>query len=506
MDEGPQPASKVRLGIAAAGILLAIGLATWIDLSPDQPQVSRAAGVAVLVATLWLTEIIPLAVTALIPLVLLPLLGIADGEQIAREYFQDVIFVYLGGFIVALAMERWNLHRRVALAVLSAFGSSPARVILGFLASTALLSMWISNTAAAMMMVTIALAVAHEAEARLGKVAAWGINRSILLSVAYGATIGGIATPVGTPPNLVFYRVLRDRFPEAPTVSFLQWMLFACPISACVLLAVWLILVRGACASQLGAFLPADSFQAEYRRLGPTRFPEWAVLGTFTAMVVLWVTRAPLDLGGLKLFGWSGWFEHPTFVTDGTISIGLAILLFLIPVRGNESTAVMDWATAARLPWHIVLLFGGGFALSKGFEVSGLSEWLGGQLTGLRVLPLSMFIALMCLGICFMSEFTSNLATTQLVLPILAAIAVRLEVNPLALLIPATVACSWGFMMPVGTPPNAIVFGTGWVKMVEMARVGFVINLIAIAVTVVAASTWARWIWGISDVFPAWAR
>ena len=507
MEDGAGHVTRVRWISAALGVFAAILIVCFVDLAPDKPAVTRAAAVALLIGTLWLTEVLPLAVTSLLPLVLFPLLGIASGEQVAREYFQDVIFVFLGGFIVALAMQRWNLHQRVAMFILSSFGSSPGRLVLGFLVSTAALSMWISNTAAAMMMVTIALAVLRTADERLEREAARRTGVALMLAVAYGSTIGGIATLVGTPPNLVFVQMFRDRFPEAPPISFARWMMFACPIAAILLGCVWLLLVKCVMPRGQRDFISRETLTADYRRLGPTRFPEWAVMATFGAMVVLWITRNRLDLGGIQLFGWSLWFDKPKFITDGTVSIAMALLLFLVPVRKPIPTTVMNWETAARLPWHIVLLFGGGFALAKGIEQSGLSMWLGDQLQGFGVLPIVAFLLLICAGICFVSEFTSNTATTQLVLPILAAIAVRLEVNPLMLMLPATIACSWGFMMPVGTPPNAIVFGTGRVRITEMARVGLIVNLLAVAITVLAMMAWGRWVWGIdATTFPDWAR
>ncbi len=498
---------SIRWILAGMGILAAVWVVCFADLVPGKPQVTRAAAVGILIGTLWLTEVLPLAVTSLLPLVLLPMLGISSGDDVAREYAQDVIFVFLGGFIVALAMERWSLHRRIALFILASFGASSGRLVLGFLVSTAVLSMWISNTAAAMMMVTIALAVIQSAEEKLDRESARRTALALLLAVAYGSTIGGIATPVGTPPNLVFIQMFGDRFPSAPPISFLSWMLFAVPISAILVGVVWWLLASCVLPRGRQVFLERQTLHDEHRRLGPTKFPEWVVMGTFAMMVTLWVTRTRLDLGDFHLFGWSRWFENPQFITDGTVSIGMAVLLFFIPARQTRPTMVMNWETAARLPWNIVLLFGGGFALAKGIEQSGLSHWLGDQLQGFGGLPLPIFLLLMCLGICFVGEFTSNTATTQIVLPILAALAVRIDVHPLMIMLPATIACSWGFMMPVGTPPNAIVFGTNRIRIVEMARIGIAVNLFAVALTILAMFAWGRWIWGIDSLaLPGWAR
>ena len=507
MEVEAEQTPRIRWILAGMGILAAVWVLCFADLVPGKPQVTRAAAVGILIGTLWLTEALPLAVTSLMPLVLMPMLGISSGDEVAREYAQDVIFVFLGGFIVALAMERWSLHRRIAIFILSRFGASSRRLVLGFLVSTAALSMWISNTAAAMMMVTIALAVIKSAEEKLDPESARRTALALLLAVAYGANIGGIATPVGTPPNLVFIQIFRDRFPEAPPISFLSWMLFAVPISAILVGAVWWLLASRVLPRSRQVFLEQQALNDEYRRLGPTKFPEWVVMGTFAAMVALWVTRSRLDIGDFHLFGWSRWFENPKFITDGTVSIAMAVFLFFIPARQAQPAMVMNWETAARLPWNIVLLFGGGFALAKGIEQSGLSQWLGDQLQALGVLPLPVFLLLMCLGICFVGELTSNTATTQIVLPILAAIAVTIDVHPLIVMLPATIACSWGFMMPVGTPPNAIVFGTNRIRIGEMARIGVLVNLLAVVLTVIAMLVWGRGVWQIESlVSPDWSR
>jgi sodium-dependent dicarboxylate transporter 2/3/5 len=507
MKEDTAKPSGVRFWIAGIGLTAALALGGWVDLEPGQPHVTRAAAVAVAVGVLWLTEVIPLAVTALIPLVLFPLLGVDSGESIAREYAQDVIFVFMGGFLIALAMERWNLHRRIALFILSRFGSSPRRLVLGFLIATAALSMWISNTAAAMMMVTIALAVLQTADDRLPPNAAKRVGLAILLAIAYGATIGGVATPVGTPPNLVFLQMFRSRFPDGPPISFLRWMLFAVPISVVLSAAVWGLLARWVVPAGLQAFMPPGALDEAYRRQGRTRFAEWVVMVTFGVLVLLWLTRSTLQIGDIRLFGWSEWFDEPKFITDGTVSIAMALVLFAIPSRSEQGGMVLDWETAKRIPWHIILLLGGGFALARGIDQSGLSAWLGGQLEGFGALPVWLFLLLMCAGICCLSEFTSNTATTQLILPILIAMSIRLQIHPLLLMIPATVACSWGFMMPVGTPPNAIVFGTGRFRIVEMARVGILVNVMAVVLTVLVMMTWGKWIWQIDGgAMPTWAR
>jgi len=477
-----------------------------VDLKPGHPEITATAAVALLMAAWWITEAIPLAVTALIPLVLFPLLGIMNGKEVSGQYVNHIVFIFIGGFLVALAMERWNLHKRMALRVLMFFGVNPKFILLGFMVSTALLSMWISNTATTMMMIPIALAIVGKLEDLLGpeKVRKFAIG--IFLSIAFSASIGGIATLIGTPPNLSFVRIFAIFFPHAPEISFAKWFFFAFPISVFFLFIAWILLFLIFCPGR-GFSLDKKIFRDQYRSLGPVSFEEKVVLLDFLLLVLLWMFRAEIKIGGFTIPGWSSLFPWSEFINDGTIAIGMALVLFLIPSRIQRGGRVMNWEIARKLPWNIVLLFGGGFALASGFKISGLSQWMGEQLKGLSSLPPLLIVVFICLFITLLTELTSNTATAEILLPILAALAVSIKVNPLLLMIPGTLSCSFAFMLPVATPPNAIVFGTNRLKVSDMARVGVIFKLIGVLIITAALFLIGKSIFGIDlSVMPAWAH
>ncbi len=443
----------------------------------------RTAGIAVWMGIWWLTEAVPLAVTSLLPLVFFPAMGVLKAGDIASTYMNDVVFLFIGGFLVALAMEKWNLHKRIALLVLQVIGGGPKRILFGFMLATAFLSMWISNTATAMMMVPIALAVLTHYEGMLDRTIAGKLSTGLLLGVAYSASIGGIATLVGTPPNLAFAQIFAIQFPGGPEIFFGGWMIFALPLSIIMLLLTWLVLVlmylpKGKSRGNTGSL-----FKDELKKLGEMTREEKTVLVVFAALATLWITRRPLQLGSMVIPGWSELFPEPGYIGDGTVAITLAIILFIIPSR-DKSGQIMDWATTRRLPWNIVLLFGGGFALARAFTSSGLSLLIGTKMEGLSQLPPVVTSASICTLMTFLTELTSNTATTQMALPILAATAVAIQRNPLLLMIPATLSASCAFMMPVATPPNAIIFGSGKIKIWQMAKTGIILNLAGVIIIV----------------------
>jgi sodium-dependent dicarboxylate transporter 2/3/5 len=488
------------------GLFLAIGMILFVDLDPGRPEVTRTAAVALLMAVWWIGEAVPLAVTSLLPVILFPVLGIMSGRIVAPIYFNHIIFLFIGGFLVALAMERWNLHRRIALRILLWSGVRLRGILLGSMASTAFLSMWISNTASTMMMVPIALALVLKLEESLGRDRISRYSIGLFLGIAYGASIGGISTLVGTPPNLSFARILGISFSDAPDITFAQWFVFAFPITILLLMLVWLYLAR--LFSPRGNDLKVDPalFRKEYEKLGPLSREEGIVLADFVLLVFLWLFRQDIRLGAFTIPGWSRFFPRGSFIDDGTVAIALAVLLFAIPASRSHGGRILDWNTAAKLPWSIVLLFGGGFALATGFKESGLSMWLGNRLSTFGTFHPILIVGMICTLITFLTELTSNTATAEMLLPILAAMASAIRLNPLFLMIPGTLACSLAFMLPVATPPNAIVFGTGRLKISDMARAGFFINLIGIAVVTVAIVLLGRAVFGISlDQFPGWA-
>ncbi len=464
--------------------------------------------VACLMAIWWITEAVPLAVTSLLPVALFPLLGIMDGKDTSSTYFNHVIFLFIGGFIIALAMQKWNLHRRIALKILRITGTSPARILFGFMFATCFLSMWISNTATAMMMIPIVISIISELSKSIGQDEIKRYSIGLLLGIAYSASIGGIATLVGTPPNLSFARIFQIYFPDAPEISFAKWFFFAIPITVVFFAIIWSYLYfiyRP--ARDKWQHIKTTTFQDEYKKLGATSYEEKAVFIAFILVAVLWLTRSNIDLGNFSIPGWSGLFKEPKFINDGTIAIIIGIALFVLPSRSTHSRRIMDWKTATKLPWNIVLLFGGGFALASGFKESGLSFWIGQHFADILTAHPLIIIFTISLTMTFLTELTSNTATTEMILPILAGMSVSAEVNPLLFMLPATLSASMAFMLPVATPPNAIIFGTGRLMIMDMAKTGFILNIIGAILITLATYYWGSVIFNIDiNSFPLWAN
>ena len=456
------------------GPFLAFVIIVFAQPDPQNPLVGYTAGLASWMAVWWITEAVPLPVTALIPVALFPLFGIMNGKAVSSLYFNHVIFLFLGGFMVAIAMEKWNLHRRIALFTLMIFGVKPARILFGFMAVTAFLSMWISNTATTMMMVPIAMSVIVNLESLLDEKAVKRYSVGLLLGIAYSSSIGGIATLIGTPPNPAFIRIFSISFPNAPEITFAQWFFFAFPISMLFLLIAWLVLYM--LFGRISFNLSKDHFRNSYAELGKMRKEEKIVFFIFVLLAVLWLTRVPIVIENITIPGWSQLFPHPEYINDGVVAIAVAMLLFIIPAK--DQCRILKWEDAKKLPWGIVLLFGGGFALAGGFKDSGLSAWVGQQLYGLKDLPSAVIVASISTVVVGLTELTSNTATSQMVLPILAALGTSIGKNPLLLMVPATLASSFAFLMPVATPPNAIIFGTGKVTIREMFKTGLMLEII----------------------------
>ena len=496
---------KQRIGLIV-GPSVAIIILVFLDLDPENPLVSRTAAVATLMAIWWMTEAIPIPATALLPVALFPLLGIMQGKVVAATYFNNIIFLFIGGFIMALAMQKWNLHRRIALRIILALGTGPKRLILGFMVATAFLSMWISNTATTMMMVPIAMAIifklreSTDAE-RLGR-----FPVGLLIGIAYAASIGGVATLIGTPPNLSFTRIFAIYFPQAPEISFANWFIFGLPCALIFLVLAWLLVSAMFVPSGRSVTPGHDFFREEYRGLGRMTFEEKWVLVLFAGLALLWLSRSDITTGWFTLPGWSSLLPVPGYVDDGTVAIVVALFLFVIPSRSTREGRLMDWTTARKLHWGIVLLFGGGFALASGFKESGLSVWVAEQLTGLGDYPGVVLVGSICTMMTFLTELTSNTATTEMVLPLLGSLAVAIEANPLLLMIPATLSASCAFMLPVATPPNAIVFGSGEIKMADMMKVGLIMNLIGVVLITSLMYLLGLAVFGIDPgLLPDWA-
>ena len=499
--------SNIQLLGLILGPLLALVILIFCNFDPENPLVTRTAAIAILMAVWWITEAIPIAATALIPVVLFPIMGIMTGKKVAPIYFNNVIFLFIGGFIIALAMQKWQLHRRIAIKIIMLIGTSPKKIILGFMVATAFLSMWISNTATTMMMVPIALAVISRLENVSEDVKISKFSLGLLIGIAYSASIGGIATLIGTPPNLVFIKILKINFPDAPEITFASWLAFGLPFSIIFLIIAWRLLVFIFVRRSKNEKADINLFKDEYKKLGPIGFEELVVLIAFIALAFLLIFRQNINIGSFTIPGWSGILPEPSFIDDGTVAVVIALLLFLIPARGSVGGWIMDWRTAVKLPWGIVILFGGGFALAEGFGQSGLSQWLGTQLTGFSGFPALVIVISICLMMTFLTELTSNTATTQMVLPILASLSLAIRINPLLLMIPATLSASCAFMLPVATPPNAIIFGSGKISVGRLARTGLILNFVGVILITAAIYFLGRFVFNIDlSQFPEWAN
>jgi solute carrier family 13 (sodium-dependent dicarboxylate transporter), member 2/3/5 len=495
---------KDRAGLWG-GLLLFVSILVGPEFDAENPAVRRTAAVAALMAVWWMTEALPLAATALVPLILFPLLGVASGKSVAGAYMNTTIFLFLGGFLIALAMERWHLHKRIALRIILLFGERPGMITLGFMIAAAFLSMWISNTATAVMMLPIALAIISRAETTLDDAAAQRFARTLLLGVAWACSIGGVATLVGTPPNLILVRTFETSFPDETPLTFFQWMLFGVPFSIGALMLAWLTLTRivfRTPRAERQATVDRSAIQNEYETLGPWSYEEKMTLFVFVATAHLWVFRAPLDIGILQLPGWSQWLPFGDRIDDGITAVCMALLLFLLPARSRPG-ALLDESVFRNVPWSIILLFGGGFALALGFEEGGLSRWIVDGLKLADGVNVWLIVALIAVGMTFLTELTSNTASTQMTLPVLAAVATAHGVHPLLLMLPATISASMAFMLPVATPPNAIVFSSERLRIRDMAAAGFLLNLLCAAWTVAIVWFAATFVLGIDGGAPS---
>jgi sodium-dependent dicarboxylate transporter 2/3/5 len=447
---------------------LITGLALyWFGESGD---IAWTAGVVVLCAFWWIFEPIPIPATSLIPLAVFPLVGVLTKEEVGQAYGDSLVLLMMGGFMLSMAMERSGAHRRIALTMVHAFGGSRGgrQLVFGFMAASAFLSMWISNAATTLMLLPIVAAVMEKSRNRKLQVC-------LLLGVAYAASIGGIGTPIGTPPNLVFMRTIVENAGQ-PEPSFTTWMSWALPIMLVMLPAAGFWLTRGLKAEG-GLVLP---------EVGRWRSEEVRTLAVFAVTATLWITRkAPLG-------GWSEWLNLPE-ANDAWIAMLAVVAMHLIPNGNGKGETLLNWETAARIPWGVLILYGGGIAIAKAFVASGLSQLIGQSMGGLASIPVIVMIAVICLAVTFLTEVTSNTATANLLLPILAAAALTAQLDPALIMVPATISASFAFMLPVATPPNAIVFGSEKLTIRTMAHEGLALNLIGvIVVTTICWFTFGR--------------
>lgn len=493
---------RQKTGLVLGPLLFITMLLLPVPEGMDAPAL-RVAAVALLMAAWWMTEALAIPVTALLPIILFPLLGVMPTARVTLAYGDQVLFLFMGGFIIAIAMQKWNLHRRLALTVVCKVGSSPERLVLGMMLATALLSMWVSNTATAMMMTPVAIAVIESTrrakqghtedvmtEEGAGTMLAGRQDNfaiALMLSIAYAASIGGFSTLVGTPPNAIFVGQLDRLYDQQ--VGFLDWMLMAAPISACVLALCWFLLTRVFYRmpdAQVANSAAGDYIARELAAMGPMSAAEKRVALIFLFVAVAWVARGFLDQLTPEsrlwpLFGALLTTPAWDMVSDSAIAMAGAFLLFIVPAGIRRDAThdgfLMDWDSAVKLPWDVILLMGGGFALAEAFTVTGLTEWLAGQFGVLQGMPVFVLTLLIVVFIVFIGEMTSNAATATMFIPVMGALAVSMDMAPLTLMVPTVIATSLGFMLPVATPPNAIVFGSRYLRIEDMVKAGVWLNL-----------------------------
>lgn len=435
------------------------------------------------IAIWWITEAISIYATSLLPIVLFPLSGGLDLSGTTASYGHPYIFLYMGGFMVAIAIEKWELHRRIALSIISLIGTNITRIILGFMLATAFISMWISNTATAVMMLPIGSAIITQLTDKLGPQHSdtTSFGKVIMLSIAYSASIGGMATLIGTPPNLVFAGFVQKTY--GVEITFLQWLKFGLPICLALLFISWKYLTSFAFRFQHKA-LPGgkEEIRKMLAELGKIGYEEKIVLVVFVCTALLWIFRALIE----KII--------PT-LDDSIIAMVAGISLFLLPAK-EKGKRILHWHDAHKMQWGIFLLFGGGMALAEGFKVSGLASWIAGQMTAMQGLTILVLVIVLITAVNFLTEITSNLATTAMLLPIAASIAMAIHVHPFLLMVSVTIAASCAFMLPVATPPNAIVFSSGHLKIPDMIRAGFWMNIISIIVLTIFVYFILPHLWG----------
>lgn len=466
-----------------------------------QPADLPREGLAVLasaiwIATWWITEAIPIPATSLLPIILFPLTGAVDSKTTTSAYGDDTIFLFMGGFIIALALERWNLHKRIALVIISAIGTSTERIILGFMVATGFLSMWISNTATAMMMIPIGLAIIYQLSDTSEKEGNpvdnnnFPFGKALMLGIAYSASIGGLGTLIGTPPNTIFAGVAKELF--GVSISFAGWMLFGVPLSVVLLILVWFYLVKLAFPMPFKT-IPGgkEVIQQEKDKLGAMSYEEKAVLIIFVITAFAWISRTFI-------------LEKFITINDTHIALIAALILFIVPSLNKRGTYLMNWNTAKDLPWGVLLLFGGGLAIAAGFSQSGLAEWIGTQLKVVSNIPFFWTVVIVVTLVLFLTEITSNTATATMMYPIMASLALAINVHPYSLMIAAGISASCAFMLPVATPPNAVVFGSGYIKIGDMVKAGFWINMISIVIITLAIYYLLPAVWNINlTVYPS---
>ena len=478
------PLTKQRIGLFLGPVMFFIIL-QYFHPEGLSTKANAVLASAVWIAIWWITEAISIAVTALLPIILFPLSGGLSLKETTASYGHKYIFLFIGGFILAIAIEKWKLHKRIALTIIKIVGTNVVNIILGFMVATAFLSMWISNTATAVMILPVGMAIVTQLRDNPNTLENENsiFGKALMLAIAYSASIGGMATLIGTPPNLVLAGVVEKTY--GVEITFAQWFSFGFPITLLFLVICWLYLTRVAFKFKQKSFPGGrDEINKQLKALGKVSYEEKTVLIVFVLTAFAWISRSFL----LK--------QYVPAIDDTIIAITFAVLLFILPSK-DKKTKIMTWDDAVKLPWGILILFGGGMALALGFDSSGLALWLGEQMTNLQTLSLFLVLFILILAVNFLTEITSNLATTAMLLPVLVPLATILDIHPYFLMVGATVAASCAFMLPVATPPNAVVFGSGYLKIEDMVKKGIWLNFISIILLTLIVYYFLPLIWDL---------
>ncbi|KXG43139.1 SLC13 family permease [Tepidibacillus decaturensis] len=506
-DQHDKYSTRQKIGLFLGPLLFLLTL-LFPTLEGLTNEGKSVAAIALWMATWWITEAVPIPLTSLLPILLFPATGAVSSKAATAPYANDLIYLYLGGFLLAIAIEQWNLHRRIALHVIKMFGKNLDGLVLGFMVATGFLSMWISNTATSMMMLPIGLAVIYQI-ADLFKEKQININTeqgkfplgtALMLGIAYSASIGGVATIIGTPPNTVLVAFINETYDKQ--ISFGQWMVFGVPIAVVSLLFTWWYLTKIAFKTQIKS-LPGgiEVINNEIRKLGRMSKQEKQVLVIFSLTAFLWIIRT-------FAIDWFKSIDIHTFdkINDTTIAMFAAILLFVIPVSLKNNQFLLSIDAFKKVPWGILLLFGGGLSLADAMADTGLAEWIALKLQALENVPALVLMLAVTTLVIFLTEMTSNTATATMMMPVMAALAMAMHAHPYGFLITAAVAASFAFMLPVATPPNAIVFGTGYITIPQMAKAGFWLNIFGVLLITLLAYYYIPVVWNFDpNVLPDWA-
>lgn len=455
-------------------------------------KIAATGGIGVWMAVWWITEAVNIYFTSLIPITFLPLLGVVSMKELGPMYMPDIIFFFVGGFLLAFALEKWEIHRRIALKILLLIGNSPNRLLLGFMLTSYLLSMWILNTAVVMMLLPAAMAVFSQIQKNQSST---DLSTPFLLGIAYAASIGGTATLIGTAPNLYFMDFFNEHLLDYEPITFGSWFLIGLPASFLFVMGTYLV-IQKKYLNKIGSlsFDPAE-IKNQYAQLGKVNLDQKIVGAVFAITVTLWFTAKPMIIGQFNFPGWLVLFENPTYIKESTIAMLAAFALVITPSQTKKGN-LLDWDAAKKIPLGIIFLFGGGFALAKVIGTSGLGLWLGDQLIFLKEFNPIVVVIGLALFMTFFTELTSNTASTILMLPILMPVTQNVDIHPMIIMMPVVMSASFAFMLPVATPPNTIVYGTEKIKIKDMIRTGVILNLMGVIISLLAVLVWGRLIYG----------